>query len=79
MRNQVSTSIEEHQVTLESAFTTDDEITYQCTKKKSEVSYFVTKHELPLAKYKHMLDLEEMHGVDILSKGQCICRILGLS
>lgn len=35
------------------------------TKRKFEVAYFVAKNELPMTKYKEILDLEKLHGVDI--------------
>ena len=35
------------------------------TKKKFETAYFVVKEELPLSKFHKILELEEMHGVEL--------------
>lgn len=36
----------------------------QKTKKKFEAAYFIPKEELPMSKYKKILELEEQHDVD---------------
>ena len=64
-RNEVRAPSDADQTTLLSAFKGGDKRSNEQTKKKFEVSYFVAKEELPFSKYERILDLEEIHGVDI--------------
>ena len=64
-RNEIIKPTDAYQTTLESGFVAANKKLQEQTKKKFEVSYFVAKHELSFTKYEKILDLEEMHGVDI--------------
>ena len=57
--------MEEDQTTLINSFKGVEKKVWEQTKKKFEVSYFVAKEEIPFTKYEKILNLEELHGVDI--------------
>ena len=64
-KNEIVKPKDADQTTVESGFVGANKKRQEQTKKKFEVSYFVAKQQLPFTKYEKILDLEEMHGVDI--------------
>ena len=64
-QNKIQNPMEEDQTTLENSFKVVEKKVWEQTKKKFEVSYFVAKEEIPFTKYEKILNLEELHGVDI--------------
>lgn len=64
-QNEIKSPTEENQPTIENSFKVGEKILWERTKKKFEVTYFIAKEEIPFTKYEKILNLEEMHGVDV--------------
>ena len=61
----IKQTLDKSQTAIAQGFAVSESKNFETSKKKFETAFFVVKEEIPIAKYKQILSLEEKHGVVI--------------